>query len=195
MITCPLTVDASLMNLSNSVPKESPDKVAEGSLKGREQQRQKRIQFDDFTQSGRKAADTKIDWDEWVSATSTRNYLIKDPLLDWLSKYSSRLSYTHAEYSSHIVKAVNQKSKPNFIEFVMEQGKIFESKVMEYLYKTHGSDIIIDVGGDLNARSKQKVQETLDAMNRGIPIIHSGVLHNENNNRIMAACDVSVCFC
>ena len=64
----------------------------------------------------------------------------------------------------------------------MDQGKKFETRFIEFLYSTHGKDMIIDIGGDDNARSEEKVQQTLDAMNKGIiAFIHSGVLHNSEN--------------
>ena len=35
-----------------------------------------------------KRAKKDIDWREWVSASKVRNYLINDPLLDWLEEYN-----------------------------------------------------------------------------------------------------------
>ena len=32
------------------------------------------------------------DWNKWFSASSTRNFLIKDPLLDWLNYHSLSLA-------------------------------------------------------------------------------------------------------
>lgn len=121
------------------------------------------------------------DWNDWVSASATRNYLIKDPLLDWLAFHSASFALKKPSYAPKIVKAASTRSEPNFTEFIMGQGNEFESKVMEYLYRTH-NDIIMDIGGNNNARSMEKAQDTIDAMNRGVPIIYSGVLHNPENN-------------
>ena len=32
--------------------------------------------------------DEKIDWSKIVSASNVRNYLLNDPLLDWLNEYN-----------------------------------------------------------------------------------------------------------
>ena len=63
----------------------------------------------------------------------------------------------------------------------MAQGNEFETKVMDFLYKKHGSDLIYDIGGNGNARSEEKMEDTIKAMNKGIPIIYQGVLHNSDN--------------
>lgn len=122
------------------------------------------------------------DWNDWVSASSTRNYLIKDPLLDWLAYHASSFALKKPQYASNIVKASNTRSEANFTEFIMAQGNEFESKVMEYLYRHH-DDVIVDIGGNgsANSRSEQKMRDTIAAMNRGVPIIYSGVLHNPDN--------------
>jgi hypothetical protein len=129
------------------------------------------------------AAPIDADWDsDWVSATMTRNHLLKDPLCDWLKYNYSRLLIKRPQYTRDVLKALSD-SRPiqSFTSFIMGQGIKFEDKVIDLLYSKFGDDMIIRIGGELNARSNTKVLETVDAMNKGIPIIHSGVLHNPEN--------------
>jgi hypothetical protein len=128
-----------------------------------------------------------VDWIKWISATCTRNYLLKDPILDWLSYYSNALAVKNSNYISSINQSLHQKTTTtpleapfgsNITEFSMSQGHQFESKLIEHLYKIFDKSNIIDIGGEIDPRSPDKFQETIDAMNRGIPIIHSGVLHD-----------------
>ncbi len=122
----------------------------------------------------------KKDMKDWICATATRNYILKDPLLDWL-KYNYSSVINNPSYTNAIVRAKGSKSQNNFTEFIMEQGKKFESHVIGSLYTRFGSDVVVNIGGDLNPKSKVKVQETIDAMDKGVPIIYSGLLHNEYN--------------
>jgi hypothetical protein len=121
------------------------------------------------------------DWDQWVSATATRNYLLHDPLLDWLSTHSSTLAYRRPDLGLKISKSLAQRSTDNFIEFIMAQGIEFESKIVEMLCHRLGRDMIVDVGGSRNARSIEKFNETIALMNRGVPLIYNGVLHNDDD--------------
>lgn len=120
----------------------------------------------------------EIDWDNWVSATSVRNYLLGDPLIDYLAWHSSRLALAKPGYASRVLRAIQHKDLHNFTEFIMAQGKDFETNLMDLLFKKFGPDMIASVGGELNAKSERKVTETLEVMNKGVPFIHSGVLHN-----------------
>ena len=127
-----------------------------------------------------------INWDEWFSATSTRNFLLKDPLLDWLALYSGKISANHPQYSSKVLKVMAKSWNPSggggFVPQLMAQGNVFEKKVVTLLYHKFGKDAIIDIGdgGDGAARSVSKFEETVAAMNSGIPIIHGGVFHNHD---------------
>ncbi len=122
------------------------------------------------------------DWTQWVSATQTRNYLHNDPVLDWIKTNYSPFVTKNPVYTQKILKAVSShKSHHNFTEFIMEQGNIFESQVIRLMCNKFGADMIKAIGGELNARSPDKVQETLDAMNQGVPFIHGGLLHNPEN--------------
>nr|QBK86358.1 MAG: uncharacterized protein LCMAC102_01530 [Marseillevirus LCMAC102] len=117
------------------------------------------------------SAPLDADWDKiWISATETRNYLLKDPLIDWLKYNYSQLTTKNS--------ITGRRNSNSFIEYIMEQGTIFETHIIRLLSEKLGNDMVYSIGGELNPRSSTKVTETLDAMNRGIPIIHSGLLHN-----------------
>ncbi len=123
------------------------------------------------------------DWNQWVSASATRNYLIKDPLLDWLEYHHGSLAAKKPNYAATVSKAVSFRRRDgNFTEFIMAQGNDFEKYTIEYLYRYHGREVICDIGGNGDgSRSEEKLQQTILAMNRGVPFIYSGVLHNPEN--------------
>jgi len=127
--------------------------------------------------------DEKITIDNsWLSATSTYNYMMKDPLLDWLKQHHSSLVHKNREYK-HVVNhsLEDKKTSCNFTSYIMEQGNIFEKKVMKLLTKKFGTKRVAEIHGELAPRDRSKVEQTLKAMKMGIPIIHSGVLHNPEN--------------
>lgn len=115
--------------------------------------------------------------DTWISATSTYNYMMKDPLLDWLKLYHN----SSPKQSHKNISFTDNKLTHNFTSYIMEQGNIFETKVMKLITKKFGPQRVAEIHGELSPKNPQKVQETLDAMNAGIPIIHGGVLHNHEN--------------
>jgi len=113
---------------------------------------------------------------EWVSPSRLRNHLLRDPCIDWLIHHNGTLP---GAYSHSVSKAVSEpRSANSFTEFIMQQGREFEDQVMRLLYNNFGKEVIVEVGGELNSTSKEKVAETLGAMNKGVPFIHSGLLHD-----------------
>lgn len=122
--------------------------------------------------------------DSWISATSTYNYMMKDPLLDWLKYHHGSFVHKNRRYrkavdqSSPELKKNFDKTGFNFTSYIMEQGVTFEKKVMKLLTKKFGPDRIAELHGEEAPRDPKKYEETLDAMRRGVPIIHSGVLHD-----------------
>lgn len=128
---------------------------------------------------GKRIRGDEKDWNQWVSATETRNYLIRDPFLDWC-KINSLNLMANQRTGRSATKAISlNKHKQNFTEFIMDQGTKFETYLVAYLCRQYGADIMVDIGGSMSARSNDKVKQTLDAMNRGVPIVYSGVLHDE----------------
>ena len=41
----------------------------------------------------RAVPETSEDWDEWVSASATRNHILDDPLVDWLGRHGEAKGY------------------------------------------------------------------------------------------------------
>ncbi len=117
-------------------------------------------------------------WDEWVAASKTRNYIMDDPLLDWLDMYGPGQPgpNRHIHHNGFPAKLPPQKTGL-FSHFIRDRGNDFEKNIITLLKKNHGPNFI-QVGEDHHARSSRKFMETFDAMKRGTPIIYKGVLHD-----------------
>ena len=130
------------------------------------------------------SASSDSNWDQWISATRTRNYMMRDPLCDWLERHCTHLAMNQPHMTSGVLQAVSGRrssSDGGFTQYIMGQGVEFEAQVLRLIIERIGVDMVLQVGGELNSRSPAKVQETVDAMMRGVPIIHSGLLHNPEN--------------
>jgi len=110
------------------------------------------------------------DWTQWINATETKNYMMKDPLLDWLNIYGD---HEHHKYQ--------KDSNNNFNEYMTSKEKEFHCAVVKNLYKRFPEKIITIA--HINEKfSIDKYQETVNAMINGVPIILKGLLHNRSNN-------------
>jgi hypothetical protein len=107
---------------------------------------------------------------DWVSATATRNYLLRDPLVDWLAAHGRDHGFVPDDESPDYVEGLE------FGPFIMGRGIAFEAAVAAHLRRTHE---VVTVAEDYQRiRDPEAVQETLAAMAHGYPIIHQGVLHD-----------------
>jgi hypothetical protein len=108
--------------------------------------------------------------DQWLSATSTKNYFLNDKFLDWIKLYEHAFD---AKYNGIVTKF---KTEDPFLEYIMGMGNKFESRVVQY-FKKHFQKDMYDCGGNYkNCREERKFHETLKAMEKGYPLIISGVL-------------------
>ena len=107
-----------------------------------------------------------IRWDNWVSATRIRNYMIDDPIIDWLSMYSSKTN--------------TPKSSPlnmSFQQYVMKQGIKFEENIINTI-KQKFPNCVATVANYQEAKSYNKYIETVKHIKNGTPIIYQGVFHD-----------------
>jgi hypothetical protein len=63
----------------------------------------------------------------WVSAGRTRNYLLRDPLLDWLDLYGADKGFVRDDYR------LDYDARTDFLPFIYRQGNCFEHAVLDCL--------------------------------------------------------------
>jgi len=113
---------------------------------------------------------------EWISASNIHNYMLKDPLLDWLKYHKS----------NHTDK--NQK----FFNFLMMKGVEFENCVMKQIETIIGCGNIVKVGcGYMDTFSYSKYIETINLMKKGMPLIYQGVVRN-NKDKTFGSPDIII---
>ena len=106
----------------------------------------------------------------WVSASKTRNYILKDPLIDWLNHYGALKGLTAD------AKTPNYDSRLDFGLFIMKQGCDFEEYIMGLLREKFKTDLVEVKPSAYTTR----MQETIDLMKKGTPIISQGMIFNNN---------------
>lgn len=127
------------------------------------------------------SAPCDTNWNDWISATKTRNYMLNDPLCDWLEYKNKPISNKLDCAAPSTRLTPKNEDSTNFTEFIMSQGIEFEKHIIKMISQKVGKSNLIKIRGEEGPRTKEKVQETLNAILEGIPIIHSGVLHNPLN--------------
>lgn len=105
--------------------------------------------------------------DTWISASKTRNYLLNDPLIDFL------------EYKNKTTKKrkYNENKEETFLTTILDNGIEFEKNIMNKLFNKF-PDEIITVGNHTTCRNPIYYKLTIDLIKNNVPIIYQGVLHN-----------------
>lgn len=108
---------------------------------------------------------------EWICATATRNYMLKDAVCDYFKIRHERTK-------------TNSSTFPLGMTYLMKQGIIFESNVLTSLksvLQNHEYVEIPEGNKFTRARNTTTFQLTCQAIERRVPVILSGVLHNVEN--------------
>lgn len=102
------------------------------------------------------------------------------PLLDWLKLFGGEKGYEQDAVAD---------PRTDFQEFVFRKGREFEAAVIEHLATIE--PVFAITSGVEAVTSLDACRETFEAMRRGEPIIHQGVLRNPEN-RTYGAADILV---
>lgn len=129
------------------------------------------IRLDDAGIEHAPASDAE--WTTWVSAGRTRNWLLEDPVLDWLHLFGERAGFVRDD------DRPGYDERTDFRRFVLEQGIAFEAGMLRLLRERSKVAVIATDRGD--ARSLEKAEATVAAMRAGTPVIAQAVLRNPAN--------------
>jgi predicted RecB family nuclease len=105
----------------------------------------------------------------WITASSTRNYMLDDPIIDFLKERTVKRQRSSSEGSD------------TFLSRVFDNGNKFEQKIVERIKLLVPAKDFVEIAKSYEARSLQKYNLTIKAINSGIPIIYQPVLWNHTN--------------
>lgn len=112
--------------------------------------------------------------DDWVSASRTRNYLQRDPLIDWLDRFGESHGFSRDDLEP------GYDERTDFLKFVFAKGQQFETEVIDYLTELIGGAVRI-AWSPADVANPAKADETLSAMRSGTRLILQGVLHDPSS--------------
>lgn len=107
---------------------------------------------------------------EWISASSTRNYLLANPLIDWLQLHGVAKGYVQDSHTE------GYDPRLEFSRFIMAKGLAFEQAIVRHI-ETLG-DMLTISRSPRQIRDPAMAEKTIAAMADGQPIIYQGVLHH-----------------
>ncbi len=117
--------------------------------------------------------ETGADWSDWVAAGRTRNWILGDPILDWLRAFGAAAGFRRDD------ERVGYDEATDFRRFVLEKGIAFEAGVMRIL--ADRTTVVSIADGYEDARSLRKARATLEALRAGTPVVAQAVLRNPAN--------------
>jgi len=124
----------------------------------------------------------QLNTSKWFSASSVHNYMLGDPILDWL-KHNKNAQLFPSEQNLRKKALSSMNNEKHFFSFLMDKGREFENAVMNYIGEKIGVNNIAKVAFSVeDIIDVKKYEETLDHMKKGTPLIYQGVLHNADNN-------------
>ena len=116
--------------------------------------------------------------DIWVTGTKVKNYLLRDPILDWFDKYYSRFGLQPKSKKQFDVDTIKTDKEKNSLSMLYELGIKFEDEVVKELNTKYTVKTIIN---DIKELSKDKMVEAFNEMEKGTPILAQVPLYNELN--------------
>ena len=109
----------------------------------------------------------------WISGTATKNYILKDPLIDWLKHSNKNFKLPRDNNGKHQRKTVNDE----FMDFIIERGHDFEDKLVKYIDEHKIS--VVSVSDEITTKT---CRETIRLMKEGVPVIHSAPFRNHKKH-------------
>lgn len=111
----------------------------------------------------------------WIAASRTRNYLLDDPLIDFLKYKNTNTSSNKRKHSFD-----ETPSNETFMDRIFAKGNEFEKEIIDKI-KLKFPEHFIQIGESYEAKSYDKYLKTVKAIQDKVPIIYQPVLWNHTN--------------
>lgn len=111
-----------------------------------------------------------VDYSNWVTPSEMRNYMLDDPLIDYLNHYGYK----------HNIIPDPKEGEFGFVEYVSKKGNDFETHVIELIKNKYSSDFV-EVGSKNCIFNDNLFNKTIEYMKNGKNIIYHGFLRNEKD--------------
>lgn len=135
--------------------------------------------------------------DGWISASSVKNYMLDDPLLDFLEQKSNNYRQSLWSNSQPLqsdiqslqsnnqlvpspVSTVPPEDSDNLCDFLILQGTLFESCVISMIREFLQPHEFIKITNSANEINFNSYNKTVEQINKRTPVICQGVVHNAN---------------
>ncbi len=126
----------------------------------------------------------------WVSPSKTRNYMLDDPLIDYLD-YNNLTEPSDIDniLKKRQIKCKRKKPEPEseHLELIFANGKEFENRIIQILEEAYPGEIFTMIDSDNDSNWNKKLKDpnyyelTIKLIKMGIPIICQSVFHNLEN--------------
>ena len=116
---------------------------------------------------------------QWISGSQTRNYMLKDPLLDWLNLYGENKGYKKEiklfDFSNYI-----KKKGDEFETYIIS---IIKNKYEDKFVEVDNPNFHVPSNNNLTDEEKNKIyheqiNQTISLMKKGVEIIYQGLIYN-----------------
>jgi hypothetical protein len=141
------------------------DELRENKLGERVRLEQERVRYG-LVVDALKRVEPTVHERPWLEASDTRNWLVGDPILDWLDRFGSERGLVRDDASPDYDRDLD------FELFLQERASEFRADVLRQLANRTTLTRIVDEGDEARAR------ETLSSMQRGTELVDGAVLNN-----------------
>jgi hypothetical protein len=117
---------------------------------------------------------TDAEWSTWVDIKLTANWVLGDPILDWLQLHGERVGFLPDDRLPHY------DPRTDFHRFVIGRAHAFKEAVLRLLQTR--ADLVRIASCDEDARSLEKARATVEALRAGTPIVTDAVLRNPSRH-------------
>lgn len=118
---------------------------------------------------------------EYTSGTKIKNYLLKDPVLDWYDMYYESRGLNENPKKRPRKNSYSKPVNGDDVEIFFEEGNKFEKNICSYLNRKFEGEITTINNDGVDGVNLRNYNLTVEAIFKGIPIILQGVLINHDN--------------